>query len=79
MPESRRRLDRSGRRNVTLRLHARYAHDSGDASGTADLVFASAPNWPGDAGSRAGCAGRDVAELAIAEARGGNVHLQGGL
>jgi hypothetical protein len=31
---------------LTPRIHARVAHDSGDASGTADLVFVSAPNGP---------------------------------
>jgi len=61
---------------LTPRLHARYAHDSGSASGTADLVFASAPNGPVMQAVGPGV-GRDVAELggSLDAAVGGNVHL----
>jgi outer membrane autotransporter protein len=64
---------------LTPRLHARYAHDSGDASGTADLVFASAPNGPVLTAVGPGV-GRDVAELggSLDAAVGGNVHLWAG-
>ena len=47
---------------LTPRLHARYAHDSGDASGVADIVFASAPGGPVMQSFGPGV-GRDVAEL----------------
>jgi uncharacterized protein with beta-barrel porin domain len=64
--------------NITLtpRLHARYAHDSGDASGTADLLFVSAPNGPVMQALGPGV-GRDVAELggSLDAAVGGSVHL----
>jgi hypothetical protein len=36
----------SGATTLTPRLHARYAHDSGDASGRATVAFASSPNGP---------------------------------
>jgi uncharacterized membrane protein len=61
---------------LTPRLHARYAHDSGDASGTADLLFVSAPNGPVMTAVGPGV-GRDVAELggSLDAAVGGSVHL----
>lgn len=64
---------------LTPRLHARYAHDNGDASGTADLVFASAPNGPVMQALGPGV-GRDVAELggSLDAAVGGSVHLWAG-
>ncbi|WP_310531808.1 autotransporter outer membrane beta-barrel domain-containing protein [Novosphingobium sp.] len=64
---------------LTPRLHARYAHDSGAASGTADLVFASAPNGPVMQALGPGL-GRDAAELggSLDAAVGGNVHVWAG-
>ncbi|MBK8630391.1 MAG: autotransporter domain-containing protein [Sphingomonadales bacterium] len=61
---------------LTPRLHARVAHDSGDARGTADLVFASAPTGPVMTAVGPGV-GRTVAELggSLDAAMGGNVHL----
>jgi hypothetical protein len=61
---------------LTPRLHARVAHDSGDASGTADLVFVSAPNGPVMTAVGPGV-GRDVAELggSLDAAVGGSVDL----
>ncbi|MFM6853159.1 MAG: autotransporter domain-containing protein, partial [Sphingopyxis sp.] len=47
---------------LTPRLHARDAHDSGAASGVADLVFASAPGGPAMQAFGPGM-GRNVAEL----------------
>lgn len=47
---------------ITPRLHARYAHDSGAASGTADLVFAGTPNGPVMQAIGPGV-GRNVVEL----------------
>jgi hypothetical protein len=62
--------------NLTPRIHARYAHDSGDASGVADLVFASAPAGPVMQAVGPGV-GRDVAELggSLDAAVSGSVHL----
>jgi hypothetical protein len=64
---------------LTPRVHARAASDSGDASGTADLVFASAPNGPVMQAVGPGV-GKTVAELggALDAAVGGNVHLWAG-
>ena len=61
---------------LTPRIHARYAYDSGDASGTADLAFVSAPNGPVMQALGPGV-GRDVAELggSLDAAVGGSVHL----
>ncbi len=61
---------------LTPRLYARVAHDSGDARGTADLVFASAPTGPVMTAVGPGV-GRTVAELggSLDAAMGGNVHL----
>ena len=47
---------------LTPRIHARYAHDCGEASGVAHLVFASAPNGSVMQAVGPGV-GRDVAEL----------------
>lgn len=47
---------------LTPRIHARYAHDRGTPSGTADLVFASAPNGPVMQALGPGV-GRNVVEL----------------
>jgi uncharacterized protein with beta-barrel porin domain len=64
---------------LTPRVHARVASDSGDASGVADLVFASAPNGPVMQALGPGV-GRTVAELggSLDAAVGGNVHLWAG-
>jgi hypothetical protein len=64
---------------LTPRLHARYANDSGDASGTADLVFVSAPSGPVLQALGPGV-GRDVAELggSLDAAVGSNVALWAG-
>lgn len=64
---------------LTPRVHARAASDSGDASGVADLVFASAPNGPVMQAIGPGV-GRTVAELggALDIAVSGNVHLWAG-
>ncbi len=64
---------------LTPRLHARYAHDSGDASGTADLVFGSAPSGPVMQSLGPGV-GRDVAELggSLDAAVGSNVSFWAG-
>jgi uncharacterized protein with beta-barrel porin domain len=61
---------------LTPRLHARVAHDSGDARGAADLVFASAPTGPVMTAVGPGV-GRTVAELggSLDAVLGGNVHL----
>ncbi len=68
-----------GSLTLTPRLHARYAHDSGDASGTADMVFASAPGGPVMQALGPGV-GRDVAELggSLDAAVSGNVHVWAG-
>lgn len=52
----------AGSVTLTPRIHARYAHDSGNASGTADLVFASTPNGPVMQALGPGV-GRNVVEL----------------
>ncbi len=64
---------------LTPRVHARAASDSGDASGVADLVFASAPTGPVMQAVGPGV-GRTVAELggSLDAAVGGNVHLWAG-
>ena len=61
---------------LTPRLHARVAHDSGDARGAADLVFASAPTGPVMTAVGPGV-GRTVAELggSLDAVLGGNAHL----
>lgn len=53
---------------LTPRLHARVAHDTGDARGAADLVFASAPTAPAMTALGAHV-GRTVAEI------GGNLDV----
>jgi uncharacterized protein with beta-barrel porin domain len=64
---------------LTPRLHARAGHDSGDASGTADLVFAGAPTGPVMQAVGPGV-GRTVTELggAIDAHVSNNVHLWAG-
>lgn len=64
---------------LTPRLHARVAHDSGDASGTADLLFVSAPTGPVMTAVGPGV-GRTVGELggSLDAAVGGNVHIWAG-
>ncbi len=64
---------------LTPRIHARYAHDGGDASGVADLVFASAPNGPVMQAVGPGV-GRAVAELggSLDVQVSGNVHVWAG-
>jgi len=65
-----------GGATLTPRLHARYAHDHGAASGTADLVFVSASNGP-VMQAVGPSVGRDAGELggSLDAAVGGNVHL----
>lgn len=64
---------------LTPRFHARVAHDSGDGSGTADLVFVAAPNDPAMTAVGPGV-GRTVAELggSLDVAVSGNIHLWAG-
>ncbi len=64
---------------LTPRLHARLAQDSGDASGVADLVFASAPGGPVMQAFGPGV-GQTVAELggSLDAQLGGGVHLWAG-
>ncbi len=64
---------------LTPRVHARVASDSGDPSGAADLVFASAPNGPVMQAVGPGV-GKTVAELggSLDAAVGGNVHVWAG-
>lgn len=64
---------------LTPRVYGRIARDSGDASGTADLVFASAPGGPVMQALGPGV-GRTVTELggSLDAAVGGNVHLWAG-
>jgi uncharacterized membrane protein len=64
---------------LTPRIHARYAHDSGAASGAAELVFVSAPNAPAMTAVGPGV-GRDVAELggSLDAAVAGNLHVWAG-
>jgi uncharacterized membrane protein len=73
--EAEARIDMGGL-TLTPRLHARLARDSGDASGTADLVFASAPNGPVLTAVGPGV-GRTVAELggSLDAALSDTVHL----
>jgi probable HAF family extracellular repeat protein len=61
---------------ITPSLHARAAHDSGDANGTADLVFANAPNGPVLTAMGPGV-GKTVAELggSLDAAISNTVHL----
>lgn len=68
-----------GSTTITPRLYGRYAHDSGDASGIADVVFASAPN-AAPLQAIGAPIGRDVAELggSIEAQIGGNVAIWGG-
>ena len=64
---------------LTPRLYGRIARDNGDASGTADLVFASAPAGPVMQALGPGV-GRTVTELggSLDAQVGGNVHLWAG-
>jgi uncharacterized protein with beta-barrel porin domain len=64
---------------LTPRLYGRIARDSGDASGTADLVFASAPAGPVMQALGPGV-GKTVAELggSLDAEVGGDVHLWAG-
>ncbi len=64
---------------LTPRLYGRIARDSGDASGTADLVFASAPGGPVMQALGPGV-GRTVAELggSLDAEVGGNIHIWAG-